>query len=200
MIHRKGPDLQPDQFKASALRGVFVKPHREAQLRYDDAQSLNHALQPRGSPDVEGLLPPGLFQAQQQAGQPRAVIPVEVGQNQALQAPEAPSQPADADLGALSAVRQHGPPVDPDIQGGQRPVLQRQRTARPQQAHLDHACVPLPEKRSFYCMKSRAESQTAIVIPFPQGNRCIFIHLYISFEYSLGAIRNPPLADICSVI
>ena len=129
VIHRECPDFQPDDSNIVTDGRQFMQHHRIAQRRHDDAQPFHHPFQPLRSPDMKGFVPPGFLQAQQQPGQPGAVVSVIVGHQQPVQAPEPPAQPADPHLGSFSAVNEKRPAVHPYIQGGQRPVGNREGSA-----------------------------------------------------------------------
>ena len=91
--------------------------HRIAQRGHNHTQAFHHAFQALRAPDMERFVPPGLFQAQQQSGQPRTVVAVVMGQQQPVHAPETPAKPADADLGAFAAVNQESAAVHPQVYG-----------------------------------------------------------------------------------
>ena len=138
VVRRERADLQADQFRLPALRRKLMQQHGIGQRRNDDAEALHDAFQPFRTPDVESFLPPRLFEAQQQAGEARAVIAVVMGQQQPVQAAESPPQAPDSDLRAFSAVDQERLPIHAHIEGRQRPVRDRQRSAGSQRAALQH--------------------------------------------------------------
>ena len=73
-----------------------------------------------------------------EAGQAGAVIRVEVGQQQGLNALESPAELSDPDLRALAAVDQTAPCAVSDVEAGQRAGVQRHGAAGAQGAEIDH--------------------------------------------------------------
>ena len=142
VIHREGMDLQADQLCVPSLGRQLVKQHGIGKRRHNDAKPFHHPFEPFRPPDVKGLIPSGFFEAEQQPGKACAVIPVVMGQQQAVQAAETPAEPADTDLGPFPAVDQQALAVHAHIEGRQCPFRNRQRPAGPQGTKLKH-CASL---------------------------------------------------------
>ena len=176
---------------------------RKAQLRNDHAETLRNPLQSLRPPDMERLLPPGFFEAQQEPGKAGAVIPVKMSHRQPFQAFKPPAQTADPHLGSLAAVQQKSLSVHPEIQGRQRPVRQRQRPARAQRAAFQHPsslpsvsynCIILPagkppaasgfSARFFRAVPRFSVSSFCIIIQFYAS-----LYAYIHFLYFIGFFK-----------
>ena len=137
VIQREAGNLQADQ--AEGLPGgQLMQHHRVAQRGRNHPQPLHDPSEPHRAVDVEGLLPAGLVEGQQQPGQAAAVVAMVVGDQQPVHTAETPAQAADAHLRALAAVDQQRFSARAHVQAGQGAVGQGKGSAGPQGAAFQH--------------------------------------------------------------
>ena len=129
MLHAEGCDFVAVHLDHFLRRCHLVKYNRERQLRADDAQRIDDALQAFWADHGQRFSPVSVSHRQEKSWKAADVVCVVMGEADGINRLKGPAFFLDGNLGSLAAVDQKAASVVSGHQGGQASAWQRHHTA-----------------------------------------------------------------------